>query len=110
MEVHNNLGTGFLESVYEEALAHEFDLQQIAYERQKPISAFYKKKAVKGFLCDFVVCGEVIVEIKAIKMLTDIDKLQVLNYLKSSGYEVGLLMNFGGQSLEVKRFVNNQWQ
>ena len=107
MEVHKNLGTGFLESVYEEALAYEFDLQKIDYERQKPISAFYKEKAVKQFICDFCVSGQVIVETKAIKSLTDVDKLQVLNYLKASSLEVGLLINFGGKSLEFKRFINN---
>ena len=107
IEVHKNLGAGFLESVYEEALAYEFNLQKINYERQKSISVFYKKKPVKEFFCDFIVCQKVIVEIKAIKALTDIDKLQVLNYLKSSGLEVGLLINFGGKSLEFKRFINN---
>ena len=107
MEVHKNLGTGFLESVYEEALAYEFDLQKIAYERQKSLNAVYKGKVVKQFICDFFVEGQIIVETKAIALLTDIDKFQVLNYLKTSGIEVGLLINFGGKSLEFKRFINN---
>jgi GxxExxY protein len=106
MEVHSQLGTGFLESVYEEAMVVEFDLRGINYERQKTLDVFYKERKVKQFICDFLVNGEVLVELKAIKNLTDIEMAQVLNYLKSTGLRLGLLFNFGAKSLEWKRIIN----
>jgi len=106
MEVHKILGAGFLESVYEEALAIEFDLRAIPFERQKLIDVAYKDKIAKQFVCDFVVYGKIIVELKAIKSISDIEQAQVLNYLKASGLSLGLLLNFGSSSLEVKRLIN----
>ena len=106
MEVHKTLGAGFLESVYEESLAYEFELQNILFEKQKSIEVFYKNKKVKQFVCDFIVDAKIIIEIKAIKKITDIETAQVLNYLKATGLKVGLLLNFGSNSLECKRFVN----
>ena len=106
MEVHRKLGPGFLESVYEEALAYEFELQNIGFERQKEIPVFYKDKQVKQFICDFLVDSKVIIEIKAIKEITEIGKLQVINNLKAGSFEVGLLLNFGVKSLDYKRLVN----
>ena len=106
MEVHKILGVGFLESVYEEALAIEFDLRAIPFERQKLIDVAYKDKIAKQFVCDFVVYGKIIVELKAIKGISDIEQAQVLNYLKASGLSLGLLLNFGSSSLEVKRLIN----
>ena len=107
MEVHKVLGAGFLESVYEEALAIEFDLRRIPYERQKPIDVCYKGRPDQQFSCDFVVSNKVIVELKAIKGISDIEQAQVLNYLKSSGLNLGLLLNFGCSSLEIKRMINS---
>ena len=106
MEVHKILGAGFLESVYDEALAIEFDLRQIPYERQKPIEVFYKNRLAKQFVCDFVVYDKIIVELKAIKKISDIESAQVLNYLKATGLNLGLLLNFGRISLNVKRLIN----
>ena len=106
MEVHKNLGAGFLESVYEEALAYEFELQNILYERQKNITVYYKNKKVKQFISDFMVDEKVVVEIKAIKNITDIERAQIINYLKATCLKVGMLFNFGADSLEYKRFVN----
>ncbi|MCK4292867.1 MAG: GxxExxY protein [Planctomycetes bacterium] len=108
MEVHGRLGPGFLESVYDEALAVEFDLQKIGFERQKKIPVFYKDKQVKEFYCDYLIEGKVVVEIKAIKQITEIEKIQVINYLKAGGFEVGLLFNFGEKSLDYKRLVNSK--
>ncbi|MFH1371976.1 MAG: GxxExxY protein [Planctomycetota bacterium] len=105
MEVHSYLGPGFLESVYEESLACEFELRKIRFERQKTFSVFYKGRAVKTFIADFVADNTVIVEIKAIKEIGEIEKLQVINYLKASGLEVGLLFNFGAKSLDYKRLI-----
>lgn len=106
MEVYNTLGCGFLESVYEEALTLEFRLQNIEFERQKPLDVFYKGTKVKQFECDFLVAGSVLVELKATKELSGIDKAQVLNYLKSTDLKLGLLLNFGASSLQYKRVIN----
>lgn len=106
MEVHSQLGSGFLESVYEEAMVVEFDLRNIDYERQKELDVFYKERKVKQFICDFLADGSVLVELKAIKALTDIETGQVLNYLKATGLRLGLLLNFGAKSLEYKRIIN----
>jgi GxxExxY protein len=73
MEVHRHLGSGFLESVYEEAMAVELQIRKIVYERQKTLDVFYKERKVKQFICDFLVRGLVLVELKAIKALTDIE-------------------------------------
>ena len=106
MEVYNTLGCGFLESVYEEALTLEFRLQSIEFERQKPLDVFYKGTKVKQFVCDFLVEGSVLVELKAIKELTPLETGQVLNYLKSTDLKLGLLLNFGASSLQYKRVIN----
>jgi len=105
MEVHSNLGPGFLESVYEAAMAIEFNLRNVPYERQKAIPVMYKGEKAKDFLCDFLVDGKVLVELKALKTITGVEEAQVLNYLKATGLEVGLLINFGEQSLKYKRSV-----
>jgi len=105
MEVHSNLGPGFLESVYEEALAIEFDLRKVRYERQIGIDVFYKGLLAKQFVCDFLVGEKVLVELKALKAITGVEDAQILNYLRATGLEVGLLINFGEQSLKYKRLV-----
>ena len=86
MEVHSTLGKGFLESVYDEALAIELQLQKIPFERQKPANVIYKRQQAKQFFCDFVVDGRVIVELKAIRKLTENEDAQLLNYLKATGF------------------------
>ncbi|MFA6177229.1 MAG: GxxExxY protein [Phycisphaerae bacterium] len=105
MEVHNQLGPGFLESVYDEALVVEFAQRKIKFERQKELPVYYKQHYVKKFVCDFVVDNKVIVEVKAISTLSEIDRVQLTSYLKASGTEIGLLLNFGGRSLEFKRMI-----
>jgi len=107
MEVHRVLGAGFVESVYEESLAIEFGLRKISYERQKPIDVLYKGRLAKQFICDFIVYGKIIVELKAIKEISDSEQARVLNYLKSSELNLGLLLNFGSSSLEVKRPIDS---
>ena len=106
IEVHKVLGAGFLESVYEEALKVEFRKNNISYEFQKPFPVIYKNVSVKDFVCDIVVDEKIIVELKAIKKISDIERAQVLNYLKVTGYKLGLLINFGRTSLEFERLVN----
>jgi GxxExxY protein len=105
MEVHRVLGPGFLESVYEAALAHEFDLQEISYQRQARLTVGYKEIVAGEFRADFLVAETIVVELKASKALTEIDEAQLLNYLKGTGFRVGLLLNFGAASLEHKRRV-----
>jgi GxxExxY protein len=108
MGVHRNLGPGFLESVYEEALSVELKLKQIQFERQKELPFFYRNRVIKKFICDFFVEGKVIVELKAAKELGEIDAVQVISYLKASGVETGLLINFGSKSLQYKRLINSK--
>ena len=105
MEVHRELGPGFLESVYEESLAVELAQRKIGFERQKELPVYYKKHLVKEFICDFLIESKVILEIKAIKALSEIDRVQLTSYLKASGIEIGLLLNFGEQSLNFKRVI-----
>ncbi len=103
MEVHQVLGPGFLESVYEQALAHEFTLRGIAYERQAKLTVTYKEIVAGEFRADFLVEDKVVVELKASKTLTEVDEAQLLNYLKGTRFRIGLLLNFGASSLEYKR-------
>jgi GxxExxY protein len=105
IEVHRVLGHGFLESVYEEALSHEFDLRQIPYNRQAELQVPYKVIIAGTFRADFLVDSKVVVELKAIKRLTENEEAQLLNYLKGTRYRVGLLLNFGASSLEHKRRI-----
>lgn len=109
MEVHKNLGAGFLESVYQEALENEFKSKGIPFRRQERLSIYYNgKKLDKYFRADFVCYGTIILEIKAVEFVAKPAEQQVINYLKSTGLELGLLINFGGKSLTWKRFVNTK--
>ena len=106
IEVHKELGCGFLEAVYQEALAKEFHIQKIPYTSQATVEINYKGKPLhKTYQPDFVCYDEVIVEIKALDTLSGIEQAQMINYLKATGLNVGLLINFGSKSLEHKRFV-----
>ncbi len=105
MEVHKVLGTGFLESVYEGAICVEFKRIKIPYNTQVEFPVLYKGKKIKIFVCDLVVDDKIVVELKAIKQITDIERAQLLNYLKVPGMKVGLLINFGAKSLQYKRMV-----
>ncbi len=94
IEVHRVIGPGFLEQIYEEALAHEFELRGIKYERQKQISVTYKDIIAGEHRLDFLVEGEVVVELKAVKELDDVHMAQTMSYLKATNKRVGLLINF----------------
>ncbi len=108
MEVHKELGCGFLEGVYQEALAREFRIQGIPNKAQPIVDIKYKGEALdKKYQPDFTCYEEVIVEIKAINTLSGIEEAQLINYLKATGLKVGLLLNFGSKSLEHKRFIYN---
>ena len=103
-EVHNTLGSGFLEKVYQNALMVEFKLRKIGAEAEKPITVHYRGEMVGNYIADIVVEDKIIVEIKAIKALSEIHEVQLVNYLTATGIEVGLLLNFG-KSVEVKRRI-----
>lgn len=107
MKVYNTLGHGFLEAVYQEALEIEFKKQNIPYEREKELTIFYEGKPLeKKYYADFVCYGKVIVELKAVANLDDSHRSQVYNYLKATGYKLGLLFNFGNyKQLEIERKV-----
>ena len=107
LEVHNELGNGFLEAVYQEALELEFKNQNIPYEREKLLPIVYKNKVLeKEYYADFVCYGKIVVELKAVTTLTTAHKAQVINYLKASSSEIGLLVNFGCNSLKWERISN----
>lgn len=106
MEVHKILGAGFLESVYAESFACKLGFRKINFQRQKTIDVIYKKIKVKQFCCDFIIEDTVLVELKAIKKISEIEQAQIINYLKATGLKIGLLINFGAISLEYKRFMN----
>ena len=108
MEVHRELGCGFLEAVYQEALGREFAAQKIPFRTQPIIEIKYKGEPLeKKYQPDFICYDEVVVEIKAISGVSGNEEAQLINYLKASGLKVGLLLNFGAKSLEHKRFVHN---
>ena len=108
-EVYNTLGYGFLEKVYENALFYELELRGLKAEKQKPINVHYKKKSVGEYFCDIIVDNKVILELKACKKLDSEHVLQLMNYLKATDIEVGLLLNFGEEP-EFKRriYTNNE--
>jgi len=106
MQVHNELGPGFLEPVYQEALELEFQIQKISYEREKILNINYKEyKLTKTYTADFICYNSLIVELKALSELTGDHESQLINYLKATKLRVGILINFGAQSLEYKRMI-----
>ncbi|AJQ25989.1 GxxExxY protein [Pelosinus fermentans] len=110
IEVHRILGPGYLESVYEEALVHELQLRNIPLERQKVININYKDKAVGEGRIDLLVDQCLIIELKAVNELADIHVAQVLSYLKTTGLQLGLLINFNTKYLRdgIKRVIKSK--
>ena len=105
-EVHNTLGAGFVERVYEDALAYELELRGIAFENQKVITVRYKEHVVGTHRLDFVVGGKIVLELKAVSAITDAFKQQTLSYLKATDLKLGILINFGTSRVEYVRIVN----
>lgn len=107
MEVHRLLGPGLLESIYEEALSHELELQEIPFERQKEVDVHYKGKIIHGQRLDLLVAEEVVVELKSVQTVPEYAVAQILSYLRATGLQRGLLINFGHRRLidGVRRFV-----
>lgn len=103
--VYNELGYGHKELVYQKALVKELDELKIFYKREKDIDVFYKGKVVGNYRPDFIIEDKVIVEIKAVVLVPKVFEIQLLHYLKATGYKLGLLVNFGTQRLFIKRLI-----
>jgi GxxExxY protein len=108
MEVHRELGHGFLEAVYQEALAVELTRHEIPFQREVCLEVKYKNRPLAcSYKADFICFGEILVELKAIEKLGDAEKSQVINYLNATKFTRALLFNFGSPALEFQRMVLN---
>lgn len=108
-EVHKNLGKGFSEIVYKDAIEYELNEHNIIFEREKEFEVQYKNTTLKHkFYADFVVFGNIILEVKTVDCFNNSHYNQCINYLKVSGYELALLANFNSKSIEYKRIVNTK--
>ena len=106
MEVHKTLGCGFLEAVYQEALAIEFERQKIPYVREKKLILFYKEVQLeKYYAADFLCYNKIVIDLKALSALTSTHDSIMINYLNATKFKVGLVANFGEKSLKCKRLV-----
>jgi GxxExxY protein len=106
MEVHRRLGCGYAEAIYQEAFAMELESRKVPYRAEVEFPVVYKGRTLrKTHRADFLCYDSVVVETKALPQLTSLEDAQVISYLKASGNEVGLLLNFGARSLEFKRLV-----
>ena len=110
MEVHNHLGPGFQELIYQRALTYEFDLQSVPYEREFEMPVYYKQQLMSTRRVDFLVFEKISVEIKAVSSLDDGNVAQAINYLEAYHLEVGLLINFGSKKLQFHRFANHKYK
>ena len=109
MEVHRELGHGFLESVYQDALEMEFNYRGISFTREEQVPIYYKGSTLgTPYRADFICHGSIIVELKAVKSMTEVELAQVLHYLKATGYHRALLINFGTPKLEYKRIIDSK--
>lgn len=107
MTVHNTLGNGFQEVIYQRALAIEFKKAGLAFQREQEMSIFYDGYEIGTRRVDFLVENKVMVEIKALTQVEEVHWAQTINYLEAYNLEVGLLINFGAKKLEFKRFINS---
>ena len=108
MEVHKELGSGFLEAVYQEVLAIELSKRDISFRREIALPLRYKGEILStSYRADYICFESVVVELKAISRLSGKEESQIMNYLKATGLTTGLLLNFGSESLEYKRFIFN---
>jgi GxxExxY protein len=105
MEVHNKLGSGFLEKVYENSLMILFKRDNIQAKNQYPISVYFEEQIVGEYFADILLEDKIILELKAVENITDIHKAQLINYLKATKCKLGILINFGNKKLQYERFV-----
>ena len=106
MQVHSELGSGFLEAVYQDALEIEFRKREIPFAREERIPIYYSGQKIKTYyMADFVCNGTIIVELKALACISPVEISQVVNYLKATRKPKALILNFGGRSLQIKRLL-----
>ena len=110
MEVHNALGNGFQEVIYQRALAHEFQLQNLTFDREYEMPVVYKNKPVGSRRVDFLVNNTISVELKALIKLETVHLAQAINYLEAYNLEIGLLINFSNTKLEFHRVENKKFE
>lgn len=110
MEVHSFLGNGFQEVIYQRALSHEMNMRDIAHEREFEMDVMYKDIRVGGRRVDFLVEGNISVEIKALTALEPVHMAQAINYLEAYNLQIGLLINFGETKLKFHRLENKKYQ
>lgn len=108
MDLHSNLGNGFLEAVYEQGMLNEFEEAGIKADSQVSLEVVYKGKILGKYKADIIVEDKVILELKTANYISDAHRAQLLGYLNTTGYKVGLLINFGSSSLEHERLVNQK--
>jgi GxxExxY protein len=105
MEVHRILGPGFLEAVYQAALAHELSLRSIAFEQYVKLPVSYKGQPIGNYEADFVIEGQIILELKAVSAISKAHESQAHHYLAATGLKLAIILNFGAESLQQKRIV-----
>jgi len=108
IEVHKSMGSGFLEKVYETALSIELSDRGISFVQQAPLVVKYKGRPAGYFQADFLVEDKLVCELKAVDALTDAHEAQVLNYLRATGLELGLLINFGEAKIRIRRLIQTK--
>ena len=106
LEVHNELGCGFLEKVYENAMMILFDRESIPARQQAPAHVYFQHRVVGQYVADILVDNKIILELKTVDAIADIHKAQVLNYLRATGIKLGLILNFAKPRFEYKRLVS----
>lgn len=105
MKVHRELGYGFLEKVYENALMYLLNKENIRARQQYPVSVLFEDKIVGEYIADILIEDKILIEIKTVEKTINVHCAQVLNYLKATGIRLGLLVNFGPQKLEYERII-----
>jgi len=103
--VHRVLGNGFQEVIYQRALEIEFEKEKLKFHREQEVDIFYEEKLIGGRRVDFLVDDDIMVELKALTKLEDVNIAQLINYIEAYKVKIGLLINFGAKSLEVKRYI-----
>lgn len=106
IDVHKDLGPGFVEKIYQRALYLELRKSKFRFVREKKLIIYYKKVNLGYETVDFEIEGKVLIEVKAVSEINDIHRAQLLSYLKASGCKVGLILNFARPTLEIKRIIN----
>jgi GxxExxY protein len=105
LKVHNTLGCGFLEKVYENALVIELKMEGIRFKQQEPIKVLYRNQVVGEYVSDILIEEKIILELKTVDEISNIHEAQIINYLKATGVKLGIIINFAKPKLEYKRIV-----